>query len=70
MASFFSVLVFLLLSLLPFSLFVRSASSGRNLETCDHGGAAAHGVVEQRFHRPPQVLPSWLDITINSSAAC
>ncbi|KAM0880971.1 hypothetical protein ACQ4PT_033224 [Festuca glaucescens] len=31
--------------------------SKRNLEACDHGGAGSHGVVEQRFHRPPQNPP-------------
>lgn len=42
---------------LPHHRRSKSASSGRNLETCDHGGAASHGVVEQRFHRPPQNPP-------------
>ncbi|KAM0883135.1 hypothetical protein ACQ4PT_031824 [Festuca glaucescens] len=40
---------------LPHHRRSKSASSGRNLETCNHGGAASHGIVEQRFHRPAQV---------------
>lgn len=42
---------------LPHHRRSKSASSGRNLETCSHGGAASHGVVEQRFHQPAQNLP-------------
>ncbi|KAM0880972.1 hypothetical protein ACQ4PT_033224 [Festuca glaucescens] len=42
---------------LPHHRRSKSASSGRNLEACDHGGAGSHGVVEQRFHRPPQQNP-------------
>ncbi|KAM0883134.1 hypothetical protein ACQ4PT_031824 [Festuca glaucescens] len=42
---------------LPHHRRSKSASSGRNLETCNHGGAASHGIVEQRFHRPAQQNP-------------
>ncbi|KAM0883133.1 hypothetical protein ACQ4PT_031824 [Festuca glaucescens] len=42
---------------LPHHRRSKSASSGRNLETCNHGGAASHGIVEQRFHRPAQNPP-------------
>uniref|UniRef100_A0ACD5TMJ9 Uncharacterized protein n=1 Tax=Avena sativa TaxID=4498 RepID=A0ACD5TMJ9_AVESA len=43
---------------LPHHRRSKSASSGRNSETCNHGdgGASSHGVVEQRFHRPAQNL--------------